>query len=339
MTPRDAGTCAAAALLAWTAFVAGVGAFQRSAGAAVAGAASSPLGERARCAAYGGLPAGWNKDPHAGMVHIDGGHFGFGSDRGYAEERPVVDTRITAFWIDRTEVTNAQFASFVAATGYVTDAERHPGVAVFIAPGSGHGMPALGSWWHLVDGADWRHPEGPGSSIAGREHDPVVDVSWADANAYAHWLGHLLPGEAQWEYAARGGLDNEASDRGLTDAQGHPQANVWQGLFPIYNRADDGFEGRAPVGCFAPNRFGLQDMIGNVWEWTADRYTDQHDATRVDGDMPAVTGAANPDRRVIKGGSFLCSTNYCARARASSRQGQEADLPTSHVGFRTIALS
>ena len=299
----------------------------------------SPLGDRALCAAYGGLPAGWGKDPHAGMARIAAGTFGFGSERGYAEERPVRQTHIAAFWIDHTEVTNAEFASFVAATGYVTEAERHPGVAVFRVDPK---QPlTAGSWWHLVDGADWRHPEGPGSSIAGRDHEPVVDVTYADALAYAHWLGRELPTEAQWEYAAKGGRGDETSDRSLRDAQGRPQANFWQGVFPLADRAEDGFAGRAPVGCYAANPYGLQDMVGNVWEWTTDLYHERH-VTNADGSGLAELETAMPTRggaprRVIKGGSYLCSADYCARARASSRQAEESDLPAVHLGFRTIA--
>lgn len=301
--------------------------------------AQSALGDRVHCAAYGGLPTGWGKDPHAGMTRIPAGDFAFGSMRGYAEERPVQQSRIAAFWIDRTEVTNAQFASFVAATGYVTEAERRPGAAVFrVDP---QRPITAGSWWHLVDGADWRHPEGPGSSIAGRGHEPVVDVTYADAIAYAHWLQRELPSEAQWEYAAKAGRDDKTSDHSLFDAKGRPQANFWQGSFPLVDRAIDGFAGRAPVGCYPANPYGLQDMVGNVWEWTTDLYVNRHlqqgeavDLFEQEAAMPTRSGAP---RRVIKGGSFLCSLDYCARARASSRQGEEADLPAVHLGFRTIA--
>lgn len=293
--------------------------------------AASPLGDRQRCGAYAGLPAGWGSDPHAGMVHVAGGSFELGSERGYADERPLRHAEVEAFWIDRTEVTNAQFAAFVSATGYVTEGERHPGAAVFRKPDPGQAV-AEGGWWHLVAGANWRHPEGPDSSIEGRGHEPVVDVTYADAEAYARWLGHALPSEAQWEYAAKAGLSNELSDRELRDAQGHPQANFWQGRFPFEDSGEDGYSGRAPVGCYAPNPYGLHDMVGNVWEWTTDLGADRGGIDSV----PALTGASTP-RRIIKGGSFLCSADYCVRARAASRQAQEVDLPASHLGFRTIA--
>jgi formylglycine-generating enzyme required for sulfatase activity len=295
------------------------------------GTATSPIGEHSQCAAYDGLPSGWGHDTHAGMIHITAGSFVLGSDRGYAEERPTAERRIDSFWIDRTEVTNAQFASFVAATGYVTEAERNDGAAVFIAPSLDHTPSVGGAWWHLLKDASWRHPDGSGSGIAGRGHDPVVDVSYADALAYAHWLGRDLPNEAEWEYAAKARLDNAAADATVRDAQGHWLANVWQGFFPFNDSGEDGFSGRAPVGCYPANGWGLHDMVGNVWEWTRDPWQDRHTAAAAGSSLPA-----SADRRVIKGGSFLCSANYCTRARASSRQGQEASLPTSHIGFRTI---
>ena len=296
------------------------------------------LGSVAWCKAYSGLPPGWRQLRHAGMVRIASGDFEFGSERGYAEERPTQKTHITSFWIDRTEVTNAQFASFVAATGYVTEAERTTGSAVFIVPQSAEEI-TPGSWWHLVKGADWRHPEGPASNIDGRGHEPVVDVTYADAQAYAKWLGRALPSEAQWEYAAKAGRSDAESDRSLRDASGKPQANFWQGLFPLQNTDEDGFAGRAPVGCFAANPNGLQDMVGNVWEWTSDVYADHHEAVLSDTadhrltDLPPRPGVL---QRVIKGGSYLCSDNYCVRARASSRQPEEVDLPAVHLGFRTM---
>jgi formylglycine-generating enzyme required for sulfatase activity len=293
-----------------------------------------PLGTRTQCAVYRGLPPQWRSDPHAGMRRIAAGSFQFGSDRGYAEERPTGTQQVETFWIDRTEVTNAQFGSFVAATGYVTDAERSDGAAVFRSPGLGDAMPTAAGWWHLIKGADWKHPQGPDSNIIGREHEPVVDVTYADALAYARWLGHALPSEVEWEFAAKAGRSNEDTDRALRDAQGHPLANFWQGLFPFNDSGEDGFAGRAPVGCFPPNPYGLHDMIGNVWEWTTDRWLDHHLAV---ASANLNRSSTDEDRRVIKGGSFLCSVNYCMRARASSRQGQEADLPTSHIGFRTLA--
>lgn len=286
------------------------------------------------CQTYSGLPAGWGHDPHAGMIAVKAGSFVFGSERGYAEERPTSERRIESFWIDRTEVTNAQFASFVAATGYVTDAERHDGAVVFKSPSLEQAPSMSGGWWHLIKDANWRHPDGAGSSIEGRAHEPVVDVTYADALAYAHWLGHELPDEAQWEYAAKAGLDNVGSDATVRDPDGRWRANVWQGFFPFHDSGEDGHPGRAPVGCYPANGWGLHDMVGNVWEWTRDPWQAQHVDTRLP--TARADNARGIDRRVIKGGSFLCSTSYCTRARASSRQGQEASLPTSHIGFRTI---
>jgi formylglycine-generating enzyme required for sulfatase activity len=300
----------------------------------------SALGTLATCQAYKGLPLGWGKAKHAGMVKIEGGEFQVGSERGYPDERPLPSTQIDSFWIDRTEVSNAQFAAFVAATHYVTDAEKNDGSAVFRMPGVADGEVKEGSWWHLIKDANWQHPEGAGSDIVGREHEPVVNVSYTDALAYAHWLGRELPTEAQWEYAAKGGRSNEKSDRSLRDAKGHPLANFWQGLFPISNSDEDGFPGRAPVGCFAANPYGLHDMVGNVWEWTTDIYSDRSDMSmNMDDQRTAIPARGTAPLRVIKGGSYLCSADYCVRARASSRQPEESDLPASHLGFRTISKS
>ncbi len=282
------------------------------------------LGTPALCAAYSGLPPDWQQRREAGMRRIDGGEFVFGSDRGYPDERPVVHERVSGFWIDRTEVTNAQFAAFVDATGYVTLAERE-GAAVFQSP---EGPVAEGRWWRFDEGANWRQPEGAGSDLNGRANQPVVQVVYEDAQAYAQWLGRDLPTEREWEFAAKAGRDNERSDASLRDAQRRPLANFWQGLFPYDDRAEDGYPGRAPVGCFPANPNGLYDTVGNVWEWTSDPYTVRSHA--------ATVPAGGVEHRVIKGGSWLCSADYCMRARASSRQGQEVDLPISHVGFRTV---
>ena len=324
----NARLAVAAAALALVGLV-GANAWSRLHQAAQTGLA--PLGDRAGCERYGGLPEQWGKDPHAGMVRIEGGTFQLGSERGYAEERPLAQTSVKSFWIDRTEVTNAQFATFVAATGYLSDAEHGSGVAVFHSPDALAGVPREGSWWHLDQQANWRHPDGAESNIDGRAHEPVVGVTYADATAYAHWLGRELPSEAQWEFAAKAGRGNRTADLSLRDEQGRPQANFWQGLFPLNDKAEDGYAGRAPVGCFASNPLGLHDMVGNVWEWTTDLYASRGDAV----DQPSPHGSAL--RRVIKGGSFLCADNYCVRARASSRQGQEADLAAVHLGFRTVS--
>ena len=304
------------------------------------------------CSSYSGLPPG--DGPTAGMVFVAGGAFVMGSDRAMPEERSTHLVRVDGFYMDAHEVTNAQFKRFVGATGYVTRAERGPDPSIHrglpddvMGPGSVVFTPPTRSgddvtrWWTYVKGASWRHPDGPGSSIDGRDNEPVVHIAYEDALAYANWLGRELPTEAQWEYAARGGRDDATEVVGAFDAQGMPAANTWQGIFPIINTADDGYAGRAPVACFAPNPFGLYDMIGNVWEWTSDWYVPGHlhwpqrnplgpnllQVRLLPGAVPT---------KVIKGGSYLCASNFCARYRASARQPQEIDLGTSHIGFRTV---
>ena len=263
------------------------------------------------------------------LQQIQGGTFVMGEDPHYPEEGPPQRVSVDDFRIGTTEVTNAQFARFVAATGYVTMAERKPpvlpgappemlkpGSAVFRVP-----TPDNPSWWAWVPGAQWRHPTGPGSMIEGRDNDPVVQVAYDDAQAYARWVGLSLPTEQQWEYAARAG---NASLPEPNDHAGKPQANYYQGVFPIKDTGADGYTSRAPVGCFMPNAFGLYDMIGNVWEWTT-------------------TAGSRPDASepvgVIKGGSFLCAANYCARYRPAARQFQERGLGTDHIGFRVVDAS
>ena len=283
---------------------------------------------------------------HPGMVWVPGGEFDFG-DTVYPEEQPPRTTRVAGFWMDRTEVTNDQFAQFVQATGYVTVAElpvdpvqhpelppamRQPGAVVFVMPNAVSGKGDLTQWWRYLAGAQWRHPGGPGTHIEGRGAFPVVAVTYADALAYAKWKGASLPAEAQWEWAARGAQPGAASTHEQPAA-----ANTWQGLFPVANSADDGFVGLAPVGCYAPNALGLFDMIGNVWELTADRWTPDHASASPPDTDPAPFQRPGPSaQRVIKGGSFLCAPNYCMRYRSGARQAQEEDLATSHLGFRTI---
>lgn len=257
------------------------------------------------------------------MLWIEGGTFTMGEAARYREEGPPRRVTVDGFWMSATEVTNAQFAEFVAATGYRTEAERvptpiagappemrKPGSAVFRIP-----TPSDPNWWIWVPGADWRHPDGPGSSIEGRGNDPVVQVTYNDALAFASWAGVSLPSEEQWEYAARAG--GAALPEPL-DPNGKPQANYYQGVFPVRDVGSDGYTSRAPVGCFKANDLGLHDMIGNVWEWTTSQ--------------PAEGQPTN----VIKGGSFLCAANYCARYRAAARQFQERDLGTDHIGFRIV---
>jgi formylglycine-generating enzyme required for sulfatase activity len=297
--------------------------------------AEALLGNGAACASYSGLPPGWGRDAHAGMQRLPGGRFVIGSVDGYAEERPLRESVTGAFWIDRTEVTNAQFESFVRATGYVTENERNGSGAVFRAPVAVSGQEVTyGSWWFAMRGADWRHPEGPGSSLRGRANQPVVQVTRADATAYAQWLGRELPTEAQWEYAAKGGGQEERIERGPRDRNGKPNANFWQGVFPYLDSGEDGYLGRAPVGCFSANGFGLYDMIGNVWEWTAEPWQGRH--------QPHGSGAPATllgEEGLIKGGSFLCATDYCVRYRAAARHPQDIRLGAVHVGFRTVSAS
>ncbi|WP_374319432.1 formylglycine-generating enzyme family protein [Aquabacterium sp.] len=284
------------------------------------------------------LPTGWRHDPHAGQAAIPAGQVVLGTDNGYADERPGSPQQVASFWIDRTEVTNAQFSAFVRATGYVTDAERRGGAAVFHIPSERELNSRAVAWWRVVKGADWRHPEGPGSTIAHRERYPVVLVTQADALAYARWLGRDLPTEAEWEYAAKAGKQGPQLDAAPRDAQGHPAANYWQGSFPVLDLAEDGHAGLAPVGCYAPNAFGLYDVIGNAWEWTRDVYSGPHQS-HANGDPSVLRSppVATQPRVVIKGGSYLCSPDYCVRYRAAARESQEPDMPTSHVGFRTVS--
>jgi sulfatase modifying factor 1 len=252
--------------------------------------------------------------PHAGMVLIPAGTFAMG-DTLYPEEGPIREVSVRSFWMDRTEVTNADFAAFVKATGYVTTAERpdQKGAAVFVMPSGSADLSSITSWWRYVEGANWRQPGGPGTSIEGRDQFPVVAVTLADAEAYARWKGRRLPTEEEWERAARAGAQTPP------DREQPRDANTWQGLFPLVDTAEDGHAGIAPVGCFKPNAWGLFDMVGNVWEMTATTYAGHE-----------------PRAQVIKGGSYLCAPNYCMRYRAAARQPQEADLGTSHVGFRTV---
>jgi sulfatase modifying factor 1 len=310
--------------------------------------------ELGSCAAYSGVPA--EESDTAGMAFIPGGSFTMGSERHQPEERFTHIVRVDAFWIDRHEVTNAQFRRFVEATGYTTLAERGidpkahpdmpkellvPGSVVFIQPTDFKRGGDIAQWFQYVPGADWRHPEGPASSIEGKENQPVVHVAYEDALAYARWLGRDLPTEAQWEFAARGGRDGEDDYGSAFDPDGKPVANTWQGIFPILNTKEDGYEGTASVGCFPPNGYGLYDMIGNVWEWTSDWYRPGHSReSAVNPSGPELLNVrlspSQPPSKVIKGGSYLCSYNYCARYRPASRQSQEVDLSAGHIGFRTV---
>ncbi|WP_417223099.1 formylglycine-generating enzyme family protein [Amphritea sp.] len=314
------------------AFVTGLGIYSATARVLPVTAALSPQD----CDRYSGLPQGFGADPLAGMLAVPAGHFTPGSNDGYADERPAGAVQIDAFMIDRTEVTNAQFAAFIDATGYITEAEREGGAVVFQAPEEGVTVQYNG-WWRFQKGANWRHPEGPNSHLEGRDNHPVVQVTEKDALAYAHWLGRELPNEAQWEWAALGGGDQEQLEREPRSDDGKASANYWQGVFPYINTAEDGFIHRSPVGCYPANGYGLNDMIGNVWEWTTDPYLGPRQY-HGNGDPASILskGATDQAYKVIKGGSFLCAKDYCVRYRTSARYPQEANLGVAHVGFRTV---
>ena len=300
----------------------------------------------------------------AGMSRIPGGAFTMGSNDHYPEEAPAHRVRVDPFWIDRYTVTNREFARFVEATGYVTLAERpanpadYPGAKPeLLAPSSVMFRKAKEridltdhyNWWIYVAGADWRHPRGPGSTIKGLWKHPVVHVAFEDAEAYAAWAGKALPTEAEWEFAARGGLEGAEFTWGdeFTPGNRH-MANTWQGEFPWQNLLQDGYEGTAPVGAFPPNGYGLYDMAGNVWEWTTDWYQDHGRIAKScctlenprGGDPDASRDPRLPDvripRKVMKGGSHLCAPNYCRRYRPAARMPQGIDTSTCHLGFRCI---
>jgi sulfatase modifying factor 1 len=274
------------------------------------------------------------------MVRLGGGEFCMGTDGPWAYdgdgEGPVHPVELTPFWIDATTVTNDAFAAFVAATGHVTDAERYEWSFVFagLLPDDFDDTRAVAQspWWRQVYGADWRHPDGPQSNLDGRGDQPVVHVSWPDATTYAEWIGKRLPTEAEWEYAARGGLDGKLFPWGndLEPDDGH-RMKVWQGKFPTENTLADGFFGPAPVTAFPPNAFGLYEMTGNVWEWCADWY---------DSGYYRVSPRENPlgpdqgTHRVMRGGSYLCHASYCRRYRVGARSGNEPDSSAGNLGFR-----
>jgi len=300
------------------------------------------------------------------MVCVPGGTFRMGSDKHYPEEAPVHRVTVDTFWIDRTPVTNRQFKRFVRETGHVTTAEIVPdpkdypgalphmlyaGSLVFTPPDHAVDLREWSQWWRFTKGADWRHPHGPRSNINAFDNHPVVHISYADAQAYAAWAGKDLPTEAEWEFAARGGLDGAEFAWGdfFTPGGAH-HANTWQGNFPHENLCDDGFERTSPVMAFPPNRYGVYDMIGNVWEWTADWWSAKHEADapkaccipenpRGGGESESYD-ARQPQiripRKVLKGGSHLCAPNYCRRYRPAARHAQPVDTSTSHVGFRCV---
>jgi len=300
------------------------------------------------------------------MKWIPGGTFWMGSADFYPEERPAHQVTVDGFWMDGHPVTVTEYRRFVAATGYVTVAQRPldpadypdadpallvPGSLVFHRTTGPVDLRDFRNWWAYVPGADWRHPGGPGSDCRGRDRHPVTQVAYEDAEAYAAWAGKELPTEAEWEYAARGGLDravyawgNEFAPRGVM------MANTWQGQFPWQNLLADGYEGTSPAGSFPANGYGLFDMTGNVWEWTSDYFTPRHSLAAGDAccaphnprvDSPAASGTfagpgAHLARKVIKGGSHLCAPSYCLRYRPAARQGEAVDTATCHLGFRCV---
>ena len=287
------------------------------------------------------------------MVSIPGATFRMGSEDFYPEERPVRAMTVAGFRMDEHPVTAGEFRRFVRETGYVTVAERPlaaadypdadpellvPGSLVFRKTRGPVPLDDVRSWWAYTPGASWKRPAGPGSTINGRDRHPVVQVAYEDAEAYATWAGKELPTEAEWELAARGGLDGAAFAWGDEHVpEGKPPANTWQGQFPWQNLKADGFEGTSPVGSFPPNGYGLYDMCGNVWEWTSDWFTRSGDdaPSKPCCAPPSVPGERFP-RKVIKGGSHLCAPNYCLRYRPAARQGETVDTSTAHIGFRCI---
>lgn len=300
-----------------------------------------------------------------GMVWIPTGEFRMGSDDPhFPDAQPIHLVWVDGFWIDKTDVTNEAFRKFVNATGYVTVAQRTPkaedfpgvpqeklvpGSICFVPPDHPVSLDDISQWWRLVPGADWRHPEGPGSDINGKEKHPVVHVAYEDALAYAKWAGKRLPTEAEWEYAARGRLDQNKFVWGNDFKPGGKfMANTFQGHFPDKNTAEDGFAGTSPVGSFPTNGFGLYDMAGNVWQWTSDWYrpdTFQIDARSgelsVNPQGPAEKDSWDPQepgvkKRVLKGGSFLCTDQYCSRYMPGARGQGEPSTGTNHLGFRCV---
>jgi formylglycine-generating enzyme len=303
------------------------------------------------------------------MVWIAGGTFRMGSNAHYPEEAPVHRVTVDGFWIDRTPVTNREFRKFVNATGYVTFAEIAPdpkdypgalphmlkaGSLIFIPPKHAVDLRDWSQWWTFKFGANWRRPYGPRSAISGLDDHPVVHVAYGDALAYAQWAGKELPTEAEWEFAARGGLDGAEFAWGDELAPGGRQmANTWQGNFPWRKLATQRFQRTSPVDAFPPNGYGLYDMMGNVWEWTSDWYSRQHEADAPKaccipenprgGREEASYDSCQPNiripRKVLKGGSHLCAPNYCRRYRPAARHAQPIDTSTSHVGFRCVVRS
>ncbi len=309
---------------------------------------------------------------HSGMVFIKGGTFSMGADNNQAsaDEYPKHKVTVDGFWIDETEVTNRQFAEFVKATGYITTAEKKPdweelkkqlpagtekpdesllvaASLVFVAPDHQVSTDDYSQWWRWQPGANWKHPQGPSSNINGKEDYPVVQVSWFDAVAYAKWAGKRLPTEAEWEFASRGGAENQIYSWGNENVDaGEPKANSWQGDFPSNNALRDDFYGAAPVKSFKPNNYGLYDIAGNVWEWCADLYKNDYYAESAlpqgISNPQGPTTSYDPDeptaiKRVLRGGSFLCNEKTCTGYRNARRMKSSEDTGMEHTGFRCVA--
>jgi formylglycine-generating enzyme required for sulfatase activity len=298
------------------------------------------------------------------MVWIPGGAFLMGSDHHYAEEAPVHEVRVGGFWMDRFAVTNRDFRRFIETTGHVTLAEKPPRAEdypsarpeklvaasmVFAKPSAPVDLRNHHNWWDWMPGASWRHPRGPASSLGGLGRHPVVQIAFEDAEAYARWAGKTLPTEAEWEFAARGGLDGAEFVWGAEfTPRGRAMCNSWQGEFPHENLLADGYEWTAPVGSFPPNGYGLFDMAGNVWEWTTDWYQPHGEIVRsccatvnplggeAEQSYHRGTRELRIPRKVMKGGSYLCAPNYCRRYRPAARMAQPVDTSTCHLGFRCI---
>lgn len=307
------------------------------------------------------------------MAWVPAGEFTMGTDeaQSFPNERPTHQVKVGGLWMDKHDVTNDEFKKFVDATGYVTTAEQKPnweelkkqlppgtpepddsvlvpGAMVFVGTTNAVNLQDLSQWWRWTPGADWRHPGGPGTDIKDKGNYPVVQVSWYDAKAYAQWAGKRLPTEAEWEYAARGGRENQRYAWGNEfRPNGKYMANIWTGKFPYYNAGEDGFKGLAPAGSFPPNGYGLYDMAGNAWQWCDDWYrSDAHQLSK-DADPVCSPDAAGPitsfdalepyaAKRVVKGGSFLCNIDYCESYRPSARRGESPDTGMSHISFRCV---
>jgi formylglycine-generating enzyme required for sulfatase activity len=314
---------------------------------------------------------GQKVDKHDGMVWIPAGNFMMGGDNEQArkDEYPKHGVKVNGFYMDATEVTNAQFSEFVKATGYITTAEKDinwdeiksqvppntpkppdsvlkAASLIFVPTKSEVNLNDYSQWWAWTRGANWRHPNGPNSDIIGKDNFPVTHVSWDDAVAYSKWAGKRLPTEAEWEYAARGGLINNSYSWGKTfDEMGASKCNFWQGNFPYLNLNKDGFMGAAPVKSFAPNGYGLYDVAGNVWEWCADLYNNDYytqlSKTKLAINPKGPTKSYDPDeplitKRVMRGGSFLCNDSYCSGYRVSARMKSSPDSGMEHLGFRCV---